>query len=260
MRHPYRLLAFGLLCITVIGLGAAPAFDPNVSPFTLPVGTVILDAGHGGHDPGATATHEMGQPMTIREKDIVLDVMLKVSAILRERYPQVHVITSRTDDRFISLQERSALAATANPGVGRSSIFISIHANSTIGNGASGMELLIKQTDKQVRFLDSQVPDWVMSRYANHTSGELNRLLNRENLLLASYMQESLVSHFPDVRFRGIKEQDVWVLNASKVPSILVEIGFVSNHEEALLMQDDSWRASIAEAIVQGLANYINRD
>lgn len=260
MRPLHRFFAALLCCIVVTTTLGSDGFDPTISPFSLPVGSVILDAGHGGHDPGATSDYGEGEEFVIQEKDIVLDVMLRVTDLLTAWFPDIVVVTTRDDDRFISLEDRAAIAAATNPGVGRSSLLVSIHANSTVGNGASGMELLIKQTDKQVRFLDPQVPDWAISRFANHTSGELNRLLNRENLLLASYIRQSLVTRFPSVRFRGIKEQDVWVLNASRVPSILIEIGFVSNQEEALLMQEEGWKAEMAEAIAHGLANYINRD
>ena len=247
-------IALLLLCMVL------PIFARPVSPFSLPVGTVVLDAGHGGHDPGATAVHQYESEVLIEEKHIVLDIMLRVAESLRQWEPGIAVVTTRSDDRYLPLEERSEIAASTDPGVGKSSLFISIHANSAPVEEANGFELLVKPTDVRVHFLNSTTPDWALVRYANHTMAELNRLLNRQTLLLASTMEQSLATRFPQSRDRGIKEQDVWILNMSRIPSVLVEIGFISNPEEASLMITDAWRSEMAEAIVDGIGNYLNRD
>lgn len=253
-----------LICAIMLSIFSlsvsALSFDPQDSPFSMPVGAVVLDAGHGGHDPGASATYAWYGSEPIEEKEIVLDIMMQAAAFLRGKYPDITVTTTRSDDRFVSLEERSAIAARTDPGVGHTTIFISIHANSSLGNGVSGIELLIKPTDKRVYFLGDQSPNWALARFANHTGNELNQLLNRQNILLASHVKEAILRSFPTARDRGIKEQDVWVLNASTVPSVLVEIGFISNENEARLMMDPNWRTQMAQAIADGIGVHISRD
>ena len=259
MRRLYRisLLIILTLCNTSV---FAVDYDLSVSPFSLPVSVIALDAGHGGHDPGAVASYYWDDPIEIQEKEIVLDITLRIADILQENHPDIGIVTTRSTDEFVSLERRSEIVSTIDPSRGRSAIFVSIHANSATDNGASGLEFLIKRTDRWVRFLANDSPDWALARYANHTMGELNKLLNRENLYIASMIQHQLVNQFGDMRNRGIKEQDIWVLNASKVPSVLIEIGFISNEDEARKMMQDSWRQEIASAIAQALTHYINRD
>lgn len=223
------------------------------SPFSSPIGIVVLDAGHGGHDPGAVA-HAM-----LQEKEIVLDLTLRVAEHLRTQDPNLAVVLTRETDLFIPLEDRANKAAQLDPGVGETTIFVSIHVNSSHFEGASGFEVLLKETDKWVRFLDSNATDWEIARYANYTAGDVNKFLNRENLLFATAMSQEISKSFPAMRNRGIKEQDLWVLHASKVPSILVEVGFLSNAEEAYTMTQESWRSAMASAIAQGILRYITR-
>ena len=259
MRRRYLIVLLVVLSLFNLSVFAAD-YDQSVSPFSLPVSVIVLDAGHGGHDPGAVATYHWDDPVEIQEKEIVLDITLRLADILEENHPEIRIVTTRSSDEFITLEQRSAIVSTLDPRRGRSAIFVSIHANSAAENGASGVEFLIKRTDKWVRFLSNDSPDWALARYANHTMGELNRLLNRENLYLASMIQQQLINQLGDVRNRGIKEQDIWVLNASKVPSVLIEIGFMSNEDEARKMMQDAWRQEIASAIAQAIDLYINRD
>lgn len=227
------------------------------SPFTLPVSMVVLDAGHGGHDPGAV-TQRDGSPLV--EKDIVLDLTLRIAEYLRNQESHLEVILTREDDRYVTLEDRADRAAQQDPGIGKSLVFVSIHVNSSNSNNASGFEILRKKTNQWVRFLDAQSPDWEMLRYANFTAGELNRSLNRENLLLASTMREELTKALPEMRNRGIKEQDVWVLHATQVPAVLVEVGFLSSDKDAACMTQESWLTTMSEAIGNGILRYINGD
>lgn len=256
MRSPVRaVMATALLwcCASAILIASA------ASPFSFPVSTVIIDAGHGGSDPGAVATWRWDEEVYLQEKDITLDLARRVAARLASE-GGLDVVLTRDDDRFILLPDRAKVASHLNPGVNGSSLFVSIHVNSSPSQDPSGFEILVKQTDKRVRFLDASSADWMMLRYANHTSGELNRLLNRENILLAAYLRQALGARFPAMRDRGVKEQDVWVLNASAIPSALVEVAFISNPDDALDMNRESWRDAMALAIAEGILGYVNRD
>lgn len=235
------------------------AWAESVSPFSLPVSTVILDAGHGGHDPGALAEYQWNGTTLLQEKEIVLDITLRTAAYLQQWYPDLHIVLTRDDDSFLSLKDRTDFTVRVNPETGYMKLFVSIHANASQAKEASGFEILVKRSDARVRFLDQETPDWAIARYANHTVGELNQLLNQSNFLFASRMQYRLREEFPGMRDRGIKEQDVWVLNASKTPSVLVEVGFMSNEREAGNLIDPAWRSRMALAIARGIADSLRQ-
>jgi len=257
----YRFLRIFIVLLMLLGISGAlcaQVKEFKESPFLYPVSTVILDAGHGGHDPGALIRFSDYAGEELLEKEIVLDITKQVAQLLRQWYPDLQVILTRNSDDFLSLQQRADIAARTNPGVGASSIFISIHANSSNASDASGVEFLVKRADKRVRFLVHDVDTWTIMRYANHTVDELNQLLNRANILLASQLEQRFLEQFPTVRNRGIKEQDIWVLNAGKVPSVLIEIGFLSNPEDAQNMQNPDWRSQVAHAIARGIADSLN--
>lgn len=248
-----------VLCIAAIMVGSCLyGAVSNASPFSLPVGTVVLDAGHGGHDPGATASWQWEDHVYLQEKTITLELTQKIADSLRAVRPDIDIVLTRDSDTYMALQDRADVAAKLDPGVGESIVFVSIHANSSPSAEPSGFEILVKQTDKRLRFLDAQVEDWEIARFANQTISELNRLLNRENLLFATAVREQMAKNFPQARDRGVKEQDVWVLNASKVPSILVEVGFVSNSDDAYQMTRQTWLDHMADTVAAGILAYIN--
>jgi N-acetylmuramoyl-L-alanine amidase len=223
----------------------------GVSPFSMPIDTLILDPGHGGHDPGAVAGD-------LQEKDIVLAVTQKLADYLNQWFPDLTLVLTRSDDRFLSLEDRVAIAAEQPLGVGSSALMVSVHANASHSSEASGVEILIKPTDHPVTFLSYPSPDWALFRYANFTSGELNQQLNRENLLLATLINDRLMQHLPIVRNRGIKEQDVFILSESTYASVLVEIGFISNEQERKDLSNSTYQSTIARAIAEGISDYLN--
>ncbi len=219
------------------------------TPFTYPVKGVIIDAGHGGEDPGALGAHS-------QEKEITL----AVSQLLTQELEKggLTVTLTRDGDYFLSLQERVALVAGHDPGVGQGLLFISIHANSSTSPSAQGFEVLIKKSGHWVHFLDASSSDWQLVRYATATASSLNTSLNRQNLLLASAVSRSIERSFPALVNRGVKEQDLWVLNGAKTPSILVEIGFISNPNEERMMRERGWQTKMAQAIAQGVFDYLS--
>ncbi len=219
------------------------------TPFTSPVKRVILDAGHGGEDPGAVGSLS-------KEKEITLAVTKLLAKELTEG--GLEVMLTRESDTFLSLEERVSIASGENPGVGHSLLFVSIHANSSTSPQAQGFEVLIKKSGHWVHFLEATSSDWQIGRYATATASQLNTALNRQNLLLATAVNHSIARYYPEMSNRGVKEQDVWVLNGSKNPSVLVEMGFISNPLEEKLMLEGGWQAKMASAIAEGLFDYIS--
>jgi len=254
-----KILQIILVLVCIAGIHSfvyATTRANGFSPFELPLSTIVLDAGHGGHDPGATARWPFAPDGILMEKNFTLELTAMVKARLLQKDPSLTVVLTRTNDSYLALDQRAAIARAVDPGVGFSSLLVSIHANSASSADASGFEFLIKQLHKKVRFLDENSSDWHVARYALFSQTQLNALLNRANLLIGQAMESALQASFPGMRNRGVKEQDVWVLNASGTPSILVETSFISNESDAQKMVDPVWKESMADAIVNGILLY----
>ncbi len=223
--------------------------------FSLPVTTVILDAGHGGYDPGAVS-HLGDEPLL--EKDLTLFLAFRVGEVL-ERESSLDVLYTRTDDTFLSLEQRLERANSVFPGGDSSALFVSLHFNSSTTEDPNGFEVLVKEEHRAVPFITRDAPQWRISRFVNYRLKVVQQQLNLENLELARSVIDSFSRTFPDLRSRGIKEQDVYVLNRSLWPSILFEGGFMSNTTEYTFLSDPDWLEKAGEAIAQGILEYIGQ-
>lgn len=243
-----RVLA--LLFIVLI-FSLAPLLAAK-DPFSFPVSTVILDAGHGGYDPGATGSYSFTEGV-VNESDLVLDIAQRVHARLSLERPELKLVMTRDDDSYVSLAQRSRVAYTTALPPQSSLLFVSIHINSAQSREATGFEVLTKRQEKRVTFLDEHTPLQNIPQYAPFTALELNRLLNQRNLFVAKTFEEELSQAMPSSRNRGIKEMDLYVLNASRVPSVLLELGFLSNEDEAQAILSPTWREQVAQAIARAV-------
>lgn len=235
-----------LLILTYSLLGASNVFD-------LPVSTIILDAGHGGYDPGAVS-YLGDEPLL--EKDLTLSLAFRVGEVLQED-SSLEVLYTRTDDSFISLEQRLELANSVFPGGNSSALFVSLHFNSSPVVDPNGFEVLIKDGPRVVPFITSDSPQWRISRFVSSSLKVAQQQLNLENLELARSVMESFSRTFPELRSRGVKEQDIYVLNGSLWPSILFEGGFMSNTTEYRFLSDPQWLHKAGQAIAEGILEYI---
>jgi N-acetylmuramoyl-L-alanine amidase len=219
----------------------------------LKVGRIVIDPGHGGHDVGTTG------PEGLREKDLVLDVAKRLGELIEERMGS-EVIFTRSDDTFVSLSRRTAIANDA-----KADLFLSIHANSSPLRSAAGVETYY------LNFTTSRSALEVAAREnagSEKTIFELQDLLEKialknkveESREFASRIQSSLfsVSAKNDVRARdrGVKKAPFVVLIGASMPSVLAEIGFISNAHDEVTMRRSEHRQRLAEALYKGLASY----
>ncbi|MEI9895505.1 MAG: N-acetylmuramoyl-L-alanine amidase [Chthoniobacter sp.] len=225
--------------VLVSRLDLSRIIEPNLRPELIegmtPVTTVVLDPGHGGHDRGAMSKFGF-------EKDFALDVALRARKLLEsEGYK---VVMTRATDVFIPLEQRPAVA-NAIP----NSIFVSIHFNSSSTNAdARGFEIF------------SIAPRGAPS---TNDSGPRERDLREEpgnavdmpSGALAGSVFHALLGQVPMVD-RGVKHARFAVLRLCTQPAVLIECGFVSNNAESTLISSSAWRAHVADAIVDGVANY----
>jgi N-acetylmuramoyl-L-alanine amidase len=224
------------------------------------VHAVVIDAGHGGKDPGGVGHGG------VREKDIVLDVALELQRELRKRLGDREVIVTRDRDRFLTLEERSEIANRLEPE--KNPIFVSIHANVSLDVKAAGFEVYYlsldsyDETAREVASMENSVLAYEMENYGSHLKDIINRILDieyrRESHLLAGNIQNGLSVSVGREDGRGVKSAFFYVLKAVKMPSVLVEIGFVTNREEVKKMLLPDYRRKIARGIAEGIADFVN--
>lgn len=223
---------------------------------------VVLDPGHGGHDPGAVG------PTGLYEKDIVLDIALKVREILLKE-PAVEVSLTRDKDIFIPLEERTAIAMNMD-----ADLFVSIHVNASPKRAARGIETYLlnwTNDEEAIRVAARENAITVkrmkerMQRYKNDLDiilSDLSRDFKRdESLKLANYVQNSLVTDIGSVYKKtanlGVKQAFFYVLVGASMPSILAEVSFISNPEEERMLSKESYRNMIANSIASGVRTYL---
>lgn len=221
----------------------------------LGVGTIVLDAGHGGRDPGALSS------CGLKEKDIVLDITKRVRDELQNRL-QCHVYLTRENDVYLPLEERTVIANTR-----KADLFISIHANASRNRRAQGVEtyFLNLSTDNEAMEL-AALENATSTKNIGHLQSILNDLMQnskiKESSRLAGCVQASLVGNlrrsYQQINNLGVKQAPFYVLIGAQMPSVLVEVSFISNAMEAKRLRSSTYRQRIAEGLVDGVEKYIS--
>lgn len=224
---------------------------------------VVLDPGHGGHDPGAVGKKGL------KEKDVVLDIALRVRDLL-SKDPSLTVFLTRDRDIFIPLEERTAIAMKKD-----ADMFVSIHANASPRRNARGIETYLlnwTNDEEAIRVAARENAITVkrlkekMAKYKNDLDvilSDLRRDYKRdESLKLANYVQSSLTSDIARVHRKtinlGVKQAFFYVLVGASMPSVLAEVSFISNPDEERLLSDTEYRGVIASSIASGITNYLS--
>ena len=249
--------------VLVVGSPAAPAGAPAAavlpapkgmepSLFRLDVKTIVLDAGHGGPDPGARAAGGLS------EKEITLDIARRVRALLSSA--RLSVEMTREGDAGLSLRER-ALFANARKG----DLFVSIHVNSMPTADAVGVEtfFLGEAADARVEQLagdENRDSGYSLHDFRRLLEGVYTGVRQGESKTLASSVQESLVAALrkrnPGLENRGVKSAPFAVLVGTEMPGILAEVSCLSEPDEARRLGDPAYRQTIARALADGVLAY----
>ncbi|HOA83567.1 MAG TPA: N-acetylmuramoyl-L-alanine amidase [Thermodesulfovibrio thiophilus] len=218
--------------------------------------TIVIDPGHGGKDPGAIG------PTGLKEKDVVLDVALKVRELLKSD-PQYDIVLTRDQDIFIPLNKRTEIANKIN-----ADLFISIHANASTNSYARGVETyLLNWTDDEEAIRVAARENAISVKKMKQLKGELGFMLaslereakRDDSVRLAGYIHNSMADELKNDFSRhnnGVKQALFYVLVGAQMPSCLLEISYISNPEEERLLDDESYRMKIAQSLVEGIKNY----
>ena len=219
----------------------------------LKVARVVIDAGHGGHDQGTVGPHGL------LEKDLVLDVALRVGKLV-ESQMGAEAIYTRTDDTFVPLEGRTALANEK-----KADLFLSIHANSSPVPSTAGIETYFLNFTESKDALDVaarenassqktvfELRDLIQTITAHDKAEESQEFASRVQAALYSFSARSI----PSSRNRGVKKAPFVVLIGANMPSVLAEIGFLSNPREEALLKKPDYRQKLAEALFRGISRY----
>jgi N-acetylmuramoyl-L-alanine amidase len=243
---------------------AAPAHEADLTAdgqrslaraLGLKIGRGVIDAGHGGHDSGTLGAGG------IEEKDVVLDVALRLGKLLKDKLG-VDVIYTRSDDTFIPLETRTAIANKA-----QADLFISIHANSSSDDSARGVETYYLNFTSDPNALEVAARENAVSQSSVYQLSDLVKKItlkdkideSREFALdVESSLYAGLERGNPGLKNRGIKKAPFVVLIGANMPSILAEISFVTNPKDAAQLETPDYRERVAESLYKGVAKYAN--
>jgi N-acetylmuramoyl-L-alanine amidase len=219
----------------------------------LKLGRVVIDPGHGGHDFGTSG------PTGLHEKDLVLDVAQRLGALI-ERRLNSEVVYTRTDDTFVPLQERTAIANDH-----KADLFLSIHANSSPLSSASGIESYYLNFTTSKSALDVAARENAASDHSIYDLKDLVQQITlkekvEESREFAAKVQGSMMTLASransGAKDRGVRKAPFVVLIGASMPSILVEVGFLSNPKDEATMKKPEYRQKMAEALCKGVAQY----
>ena len=226
--------------------------------------TVVIDAGHGGHDAGA-----IGLVKGVKEKDLNLTVAKRLATKIQQNHPDVKVVLTRETDVFLPLQQRADIANKNH-----ADLFISIHTNAAENRKAQGAETFILGTDRMEDNLDVAMRENAVMKleddqtvYQGFDPNSIESYIIFE-LMQNQYMDNSLVfAELVQNQFvgtlhranRGVRQAAFWVLLQSACPSVLVEMGFVSNAEEEKWLASEDGKNSIANGVYTAFQQYYNK-
>lgn len=259
MKHTIRL---------ILSLLLSAAFSASAFADGLRLGTVVIDAGHGGKDPGC-----ISKDKKTYEKTLALDIATKFSNFIKAEFPDVNVILTRSTDEFVELRERADIANRAN-----ANLFISLHINASSSSSPNGYSVhILGQSSQKNRDLFAENMDIVKREnsvilleddYQTHYQGfnpsdpesyifmSLMQNSNLEqSLLLASIISEKLKGG-PIKSDKGIRQNPFYVLWRTSMPAVLVELGFISNDADLSALRQDEKRTEIARRLLGAFKDY----
>ncbi len=219
----------------------------------LKVNRIVIDAGHGGHDQGTSGAGGL------LEKDLVLDVALRLGKLVEQRLG-AEVVYTRNDDTFVPLEERTAIANRSH-----ADLFLSIHANSSAAREVAGVETYYLNFTNSPEAMDTAARENAISEKSVFELKDLIQKISlhdkiEESRQFAGSVQTSLQSFtqrsFPSARNRGVRKAPFVVLIGASMPSVLAEIGFLTNSRQEALLARPEYRQKLAESLYRGIHQY----
>ncbi|MCL2271265.1 MAG: N-acetylmuramoyl-L-alanine amidase [Treponema sp.] len=222
------------------------------------VASIIIDPGHGGRDSGTIGyISENGRQISVYEKDIVLKVALSLRNRLIQTFPDKQILMTRDNDSYLSLDQRSDMANAVTVRENEAVIFISIHANWGASPNARGYEVWhIKSNTRRTLIKPSE------HEFSTDITAILNAMLEEEFTTESILLADSILAGFKKtfgtlMPSRGSKENDWFVVRNSRMPAVLVELGFVSNKQDMEIMSSQEGLRKLTDSLYNGITNFI---
>ena len=221
----------------------------------LKIGRIVIDAGHGGHDTGTIG------PSGLMEKDLCLDVALRLGKIIQQRLPSAGVVFTREDDTFIPLERRTQIANEA-----KADLFISVHANSSQDRKARGIETYYLNFTGSSDAMEVASRENALSENGVHNLQDIVAKIARSEKIeesrdLATLIQDSLSKRMENInrgeRNRGVRKAPFVVLIGADMPSVLAEISFLSNPSDEQWLKKPENRQRVADGLYRGIESYL---
>ncbi|MDR1058622.1 MAG: N-acetylmuramoyl-L-alanine amidase, partial [Treponema sp.] len=232
------------------------SFEEDQSRFR--IAAIIVDPGHGGKDTGAVGNFVIaGKPFKSVEKDITLRTAKLLHARLSAAFPGKRILLTREGDTYPTLENRVALANSVRLKDNEAVIFISIHANASFNKQARGYEVWYLSPEFRRNVIDP-------SKYSGSKEviSILNGMMEEEFTTESVMMAQAIMTRLAEAAdgsmpSRGIKAEEWFVVRNSRMPAVLVELGFVTNETDALLMNDEAYLKNLSEALYKGINDFI---
>lgn len=219
------------------------------------IAAILIDPGHGGKDPGAIGEVD---GMRLAEKDLTLEVSARVIDLLKARYPDRRILSTRDDDSYPTLDDRVAMANSTNLKADEAVIYVSIHANASFNKNAKGFEVWFLNPEYRRTVVDAKTVREKGQEIAPILNAMLEEEFTTESIILARKVYDRLGraigSRSPG---RGIRAEEWFVVRNAKMPSILIEIGFITHAEEGRLLAGSGYLRTIGDAIYNGIVDFI---
>jgi N-acetylmuramoyl-L-alanine amidase len=250
-------LAFTAAAASVLEKAFAAAAAEARSRFS--VAAILIDPGHGGKDPGAIGERTAGgKKSRVLEKDVTLAIGKMLFASLKARYPERKILITREDDSYPTLEDRVAKANSVDLAPNEAIIYVSIHANSSFNKNARGFEVWYLNPD----YRRTLVEPGGIGGAGQDVSSILNDMLEEEftteSVMLAKGISAGIQAQAGgDSPTRGIRADEWFVVRNARMPSVLVESGFLSNADEARLLAQDDYLRRLADGIYNGIVDFV---
>ena len=237
--------------------GESSGFVTSEDSRTYSIGAILIDPGHGGKDPGASASFMIkGKKTTVIEKDINLSIGLKLYDMLTKAYPKKRILMTRSTDKYLTLEERTDIANSVKLGQNEAVLYLSIHVNASLDKTATGFEVWYLSPGYRRQVIDSESDE--DKGLLTILNSMMEEEYTTESILMAKFIEDGLNAQVGSLSpQRGIKEEEWFVVRNAKMPSVLVETGFLSNAEEAALLSDDNYLKKLSLGIYNGLGAFI---
>lgn len=220
------------------------------------VATILVDPGHGGKDTGAIG--EVGE-LRLLEKDLTLEVSKRVVELLRNSYPDRNIIITREGDSYPTLDDRVAMANSAGLKNDEAVIYISIHANASFNKNAKGFEVWYLNPEYRRTVVDANTVKEKGTEIAPILNAMLEEEFTTESIILARKVYDRLgLAIGKQSPGRGIRAEEWFVVRNAKMPSILIEMGFITHPDEGALLAGSGYLRKIGDAIYNGIVDFID--